>query len=97
MCAALGRYKMRPEDAGGMQDALGRYKSDLNKQGSPARQQQQQQQQLQQQQQQQQLRRPGSMAMPHRPSNLGLDLTSQHRKPPQQPSLETKTDYGKYR
>lgn len=58
--------------------------NDLNKQNSPAR------------QQQQQFRRPGSMAIPHRPTNLGLDLTPQHRKPPQ-PSLETKTDYGKYR
>lgn len=46
---------------------------------------------------QNQFRRPGSMAMPHRPTNLGLDLTPQHRKPPQQPSVETKTDYGKYR
>lgn len=38
--------------------------------------------------------RPSSMAIPHRPTNLGLDLT-----PPRKPhtSLETKTDYGKYR
>lgn len=38
--------------------------------------------------------RPNSMAIPHRPSNLGIDLT-----PPRKPhtSLETKTDYGKYR
>lgn len=40
-------------------------------------------------------RRPGSMAMPHRPTNLGLDITPP-RKQIQAP-IETKTDYGKYR
>lgn len=38
--------------------------------------------------------RPGSMAIPHRPTNLGLDLTPPRK---QHVPLETKTDYGKYR
>lgn len=39
-------------------------------------------------------RRQGNIPVPHRPMNLGLDMTP--RKLPQ-PSFETKTDYGKYR
>lgn len=40
-------------------------------------------------------RRPGNMPLPHRPMNLGLDMTPPRKMP--QPPVETKTDYGKYR
>lgn len=40
-------------------------------------------------------RRPGNIPVPHRPMNLGLDMTPPRKM--QQPQMETKTDYGKYR
>lgn len=40
-------------------------------------------------------RRPGNIPVPHRPMNLGLDMTPPRKM--QQPPMETKTDYGKYR
>lgn len=46
-------------------------------------------------------RRPGNIPVPHRPMNLGLDMGSPRKQPQpqqqQQPLIETKTDYGKYR
>lgn len=40
-------------------------------------------------------RRSGQIPVPHRPMNLGLDMSSPRKL--QQSLIETKTDYGKYR